>query len=174
MRFVDAVETYALDPTPAHLADLQSTIMEAPGYDPRVVISPAAKPLIDRGDYEDAVELLAGLMPGAFLSPSAHALLFVAHNALGNTDDARREQHFSRMAMTAIRTSGDGTAERPYTVLHVEDEYDVLTALGAQSISQVLERTRDGANDVHALADGSSVHFRLAWVSADDIGGAAR
>lgn len=168
MRFADAVEAYSLDPTPDHLAELHEKIMEAPDYDPLVVIAPAARPLLDAGEFERAAALLQGLMPGAFLSPGAHALLFAAHDALGDAESARRERLFSRLAMTSIRADCDGTQDRPFTVLRVEDEYDVLAALGVRSAGQVQTITENGAFDVHELEDGTEIWFRLAWRTGEE------
>ena len=118
-----------------------------------------ATPLLEQGAYADVVTLVRGLMPGAFLSPSAHTILAAAYDGLGDRDRARREQLVAEEALAGLLRSGDGTAERPWRVRRVSDEYDVLRAQGRRSIEQRLV-TRDGTPlDHHRCADGSEAWF---------------
>lgn len=71
-------------------------------------------------------------MPGAFLSPLAHGILRRAYAELGHSADAARERDLGRAALVTILTSGDGSRTRPWMVLRITDEYDVLAALREQ------------------------------------------
>ncbi|GAB3198541.1 hypothetical protein GCM10027062_12950 [Nocardioides hungaricus] len=141
------------------LARLREAVRSARNYAPDLDVERDVHPLLARGAHAEVVALVSGLMPGAYLSPSAHTILAAAHEALGAADLARREQRVARMALASILDSGDGTAERPWRVLRVSDEYDVLRSQGRRSVEQRF-LTRDGIDlDRHRCADGSEAWF---------------
>ncbi|MCW4601656.1 DUF4919 domain-containing protein [Janibacter hoylei] len=100
-------------------------------------------------------------MPGAALNPLAHRLLAAAHEALGDDDAARREATLHTLSVSSVLATGDGTQERPWSVLRVADEYDVMRAKGVTPVVQAT-RTVDGrVVDVHEVVDGPDVWFVL-------------
>jgi hypothetical protein len=58
-----------------------------------------------------------------------------------------------------ILGTGDGTADHPYLVVRVSDEYDILRHLKKRSTSQGLRRKDDKSCDVMTCADGSQIWF---------------
>ncbi|WP_193609018.1 DUF4919 domain-containing protein [Nocardioides lijunqiniae] len=153
------VATYLAEPTPATLAALRSAVRSAPGFTPDLAADALARPLLDRGAYGEAVTALSALMPGAMLSPSAHTVLAEALTGAGRTDAARREESLARAALSSILSTGDGTAARPWSVLRVSDEYDVLSALGKRSRRQSVDRVGSRHLDRHECEDGSELVF---------------
>ncbi|HEY1133608.1 MAG TPA: DUF4919 domain-containing protein, partial [Nocardioides sp.] len=89
-------------------------------------------------------------------SPAAHRLLAQAHAALGDTTRSLREARTARLALDSVLGTGDGTVDRPWTVLHLADEYDVLRDLGRRSTGQRLVRREDRWFDVHDTATGEA------------------
>lgn len=141
------------------LTRLQERVRSARNYTPNLDVERDVQPLLARGAHAEIVALVSGLMPGAYFSPSAHTILAAAHEALGEDELARREQRIARTALAAILDSGDGTAERPWRVLRVSDEYDVLRSQGRRSADQRFV-TRDGTDlDHHRCEDGSEAWF---------------
>lgn len=72
---------------------------------------------------------------------------------------AARERRTSRLALDSILSSGDGSAERPWSVLRISDEYDVLAAQDRRSTDQELVVDGDRRLDHHRCADGSEAWF---------------
>lgn len=159
MRVENAMETYLLDPTTDHLSQVQRAIREQDDYDPLVVVPGAGRDADPRGVLEE----IRTLMPGALLSPRAHALMAQALDQIGDPAAARRERRIAELGMAAVLDSGTGSEERPYRVLRVQDEYDLLEARGRRPVAQ-REVEREGAVlDVHTFEDGPELWFELLW-----------
>ena len=167
MSFDQSMETYALDPTPEHLEVLQRDIMALPDYDPLVQIAAVTTPLQQAGDHQGVVDALTSRMPGLFLAPGAHARLFRAYTELGDQAAADRERKFALLSMDAIRSSGTGEEEHPFRVLRVEDQYEVLAALGQHPSSQRTLSDERGDFDVHTVGEDREVWFELLWRERD-------
>lgn len=168
MSFPDIMEAYALDPTAENLIELHRAIMAAPSYDPMVMIAGSVAPLAKAGEHQAIVDELWRKMPGACLSPTAHMHLSLAYANLGDKQAAQRERKFAMLAMNSIRDGGDGSQERPFPVLRIEDEYTVIDAVKQQSTGQRQISDDSGHFDVHTLEDGSEMWFRLLWRGSPD------
>ena len=155
----DLAADYARSRDPESLGRLQDAVRQAPGYTPDLEIERVAVPLLERGAYAEVLTLVEGSMPGAFFSPTAHGLLAAAHDGLGDVDRARRETGIARLALGSILDSGDGSAERPWRVLRVSDEYDVLRSQGRVSTLQRFVTRGDRDLDHHRCTDGSEAWF---------------
>src|SRR5699024_7793010 len=70
------------------------------------------------------------------------------------------------LAFDSIRAGRDGSEQSPFEVLRVADEYDVLSSSGLRSTGQELRPTDYGEADVHTLAGGGELWFRLLWRDA--------
>ncbi|HLQ80530.1 MAG TPA: hypothetical protein VK122_05505 [Brachybacterium sp.] len=171
MDFPDIMEAYLLDPTPAHRNALRAAVIASPGYDPMVSLAQVlAGPTRASGTPEEAaragVDAIWAQMPGLFLSPQAHARLARGYRTLGQDTDADREEKLAVLAFDSIRAGRDGSEQSPFEVLRVADEYDVLSSSGLRSTGQELRPTDYGEADVHTLAGGGELWFRLLWRDA--------
>ncbi|MFD4007467.1 hypothetical protein [Brachybacterium sp. GU-2] len=171
MTLWDLMETYLLEPIPAHLDALRTAVTASPTYAP--MISLHALTAAAEGPSGTAEEVAARLerditshMPGLLLSPRAHSLLGRSHRTLGREADAVREEKIAALSFAGIRGEGDGGEAAPFEVLRVEDEYDVFSCSRLRPTGQVLRETDHGAFDVHTLEDGTEVWFRLLWRDA--------
>lgn len=144
----DLVGRYLADRSPAALAEVRRAVRGSGSFDPGLVVSEA-----------DGLEDLERLMPGALLSPSAHAALAAALARAGRTDEAARERLLAEVALAGILATGDGSRARPWSVLRVSDEYDVLRSLRRRSIEQSVERDGRRHLDRHVCDDGSEAWF---------------
>lgn len=161
MTFADTAATYLADPTPAHFAALRDDVRAAGNFDPLVEFSRRARVLLAAGDAAEAAAGLLALMPGVFLSPSAHVLLAEAHEQRGDDAGVVRERAFAGAALAGILGTGDGSEGRPWSVLLIADEYDVLSSRGKVSRRQELIVTDDRRLDKHECTDGTEVWFAL-------------
>lgn len=106
------------------------------------------------------IRALHELMPGAFFSPITHQMLATAYEAIGRSRKANREHALARVAISSILNTGDGTAERPWSVLRISDEYDVLRVKGQTSQSQSLVEQNGRVCDRHECMDGNNAVLR--------------
>lgn len=157
----DLATAYAESRDPDDLHRLHLAVRSAPSYDPDIDPVRLTAPLLARGNDAEVVSAVRALMPGAFLSPSAHTALARAYSGLGDTTRAQRETRIARLAMEAITASGDGSLERPWTVLRVSDEYDVLREQGRTSRTQRLVTHQGRRLDHHECTDGSEAWFDI-------------
>jgi hypothetical protein len=157
--FVDALAAHLRMPGPATLETLRTAVLATPSYSPDLDPRGIVEPLLARGDDDAVVATLLRLMPGAFFSPSAHLALAEAFERLGDGSRAAREERLARAAVAGVLGSGDGSAERPWTVLRVSDEYDVLQAQQRTSLVQTLVRRDGRVLDRHQCSDGAEAWF---------------
>ncbi len=145
----------------AHLQRLRRAVVEAPTFDPDLDVITELGPLMQQGEHRRVVLALSAKMPGAALNPSAHAMLSEALRGTGDDRAATREDLMARLSVASILATGDGTRERPWSVLRVADEYDVLRARGVTPVSQRAEV--DGARmlDRHETEDGGELWFAV-------------
>ena len=163
MGFVDVMKSFVLNPGEETLAPLQAEIMAAAHYDPLVRLESVVSPLVDSGDHQGVVDAVWRMLPGVFLSPTAHAMLAHSYDRLGDEKAAQRETKFARLALDTLTSSGDGTQDAPYQVLRVSDEYDVLRYAQRTSVAQRMVVNDGQGYDVHQCSDGSEVWFTLLW-----------
>jgi hypothetical protein len=155
----DLALVWARTRSAADLAALRDVVRRSPGFDPGLDVVDVVATALARGDHADAASLVQGLMPGAFFSPSAHAALAAAHAGLGDDARARAERRLQALALESIRSTGDGTRERPWSVLRVSDEYDALRAARRTSQQQTLVTVDGRSLDRHVCDDGSEAWF---------------
>ncbi|GAB3117572.1 hypothetical protein GCM10027055_29470 [Janibacter alkaliphilus] len=163
----EAVERYTADPTPGQLASLRAVVASQPTFDPGLELRLDVQDRLDAGEAAAVVAEVRAQMPGAFLSPSAHAALAAAHERLGHERISQREARLARLAVTSVLAAGVGTREAPWPVLRVADEYDVLAAQGLTSLRQQLVREGGRLLDGHDVGDERRVWFVLTRGSVD-------
>ncbi|WP_203338075.1 DUF4919 domain-containing protein [Nocardioides limicola] len=155
----DLVRDYQAAPDPSSLSRLRSAVRASPNFQRDLVPAKVVAPLLEAGAYPELIETLQRLMPGAFFSPAVHAALAEAHRRTGDDNAAQREAGLAQAALQSILSSGDGSAESPWSVLRLSDEYDVLQALGRQPTGQRLIDVGGRRVDRHDCTDGTSYHF---------------
>lgn len=161
MNTVDLLEDWMAAPTVEGAARLRAAIRLEPEYNPYRDISAHCDREYRAGRVAALREMLLSLMPSQALSPSAHGMLARCHEALGDDAAAAAERRLMVLSAQAILRSGDGSADRPWTVLRTSDEYDVLEVLGMQYESQASRRTPTSTIDTFTDHAGEAVHFEL-------------
>jgi hypothetical protein len=155
--YADLVDRHLADPGPGTLGPLRSAVRASPTFDPDLDPGQVAR-LLDAAP-DTAARALAAMMPGALLSPVVHTALAQALDRLGRAPEASRQRRLARAALRGIVASGDGTRARPWTVLRVSDEYDVLRSLGRRPASQELVGQAGRELDRIECVDGSEAWF---------------
>lgn len=160
MDFQSVADAWVDNPGPGTLAPLMDEIQAQPNY----YVSPdfsGAVAALRSGDTAEALDELLALMPGAFLSPLAHSLLADVYDARYRDAEAVRERALARASLVTILSSGDGTLERPWIVLRISDEYDVLAQLGERCALQTPAEESHRVVDRIATVEGNTYYFEL-------------
>lgn len=169
--YADLIDAHLGDPHPDTLERLRDAIRSAPGFDTDLPVRDHASALLRAGRAPEAVVALEASMPGSLFSPAAHALLATAFTRTGRPDLAARQAGLARAALDSILTTGDGTAHRPWSVLRISDEYDVVDSLGTRPVSQGLLQVGRLALDRIECQDGRTLHFDVTRVAGVGLRG---
>ncbi len=116
---------------------------------------------LSTGEPQAAIDLFWRSFPNLLLSPLAHFILSQAYLDLKREDEAEGEKAMGRLIMKSILATGKGTKKRPYAVMRVDDERDVLSALKKQATAQFLMRGYSRIMDFQRCSDGSEVYFDI-------------
>jgi hypothetical protein len=113
------------------------------------------------GEPQTAIDLFWRSFPNLLLSPLAHMMLRQAYLDLKREDEAQGEKAMGRLILKSILATGKGTKKRPYAVMRIEDEKDVLSALKKQAGAQFLMTDKSRVFDLLRCSDGSEVYFDI-------------
>lgn len=161
MSLSDTVLHYLQAQTEENFLALRQQIASTPGFSPNFSYEEATLALVAQQRYPEALAALKATLPGGFLSPGLHNMLSFIHVKLGDEEEARNESYLALAVLNGILASGDGSETRPYLVLQISDEYDVLKALGKDSAAQNLRQRQGRVLDQLRCQDGSVLWFDL-------------
>ena len=113
------------------------------------------------GHPQAAIDLFWRSFPNLLLSPLAHLMLSQAYLDLKKENEAEGEKAMGRLILKSILATGKGTKKKPYAVMRVEDERDVLSVLKKQAGAQFLVRDKSRVFDLLQCSDDSEVYFDI-------------
>jgi hypothetical protein len=113
------------------------------------------------GEPQAAIDQFWRSFPNLLLSPLAHMMLSQAYLDLRREDEAEGEKAIGRLILKSILATGKGTKKKPYAVMRIEDEKDVLSVLKKQAGAQFLIRGDFRVMDLQRCSDGSEVYFDI-------------
>ena len=113
------------------------------------------------GEPQAVIDLFWRSFPNLLLSPLAHLMQSQAYLDLKREDEAEGEKAMGRLILKSILATGKGTKKKPYAVMRVEDERDVLSALKKEAGLQLLIRGDSRVMDLQRCLDGSEVYFDI-------------
>lgn len=154
------VRDYLRHQDPDRLSRLRAAVRRARTFDPDLDLAGELGDAMRRGEHVRVAETIAERMPGAALSPAAHVMLGAALRAMGDEASARREERMARLSVVSVLATGDGSRERPWSVLRVADEYDVMRARGLHPRGVSTTTTPGATLDKHDT-DGGEVWFAV-------------
>ncbi len=161
--FKDRLNNYLADPSSEHFRLLQEALVHSPEYAPYSSEPREVYPLLEQGQFQTAKEQLIALTPNWFLNASIHKLLSFVFHKLGDEQSARFEFQLATILLEGILSTGDGSEDRPYRVLHTADEYDILEHLAKQAKSQSLIEKASRHFDRQDCTDGTQLWFDITW-----------
>lgn len=157
--FAAEIQQFLVEPSAERFLSLRDAVSESPGYLPYSSDLTKGHELLTEGRFEEAKSYLLSLAPGWILNPGMHRLLSVACYQLGQVQIAMLEHEMAMAMLNGILSTGDGSEARPYLVLHVADEYDVLNHLEKRSQGQALVQKGERYCDLRTCDDGSEIWF---------------
>ena len=113
------------------------------------------------GEPQATIDLFWRSFPNLLLSPLAHFIQSQAYLDLKKENEAEGEKTMGRLILKSILATGKGTKKRPYAVMRVEDERDVLSALKRQAGAQFLMTDKNRVLDLLQCSDGSDFYFDI-------------
>jgi len=154
------LERYLQEQSLESFLRLRDAVIASPDYAPYTSnYRSTVGSLLEREKYQEAIDYLMSVMDNWFLNPGIHRLVSFAHYKLGRDEEAGFEYWMYKVMVEGIASTGDGSAESPYLVLHTTDEYDVLEHLGKETRKQALVKGSDKQYDRHDCTDGSQIWF---------------
>lgn len=81
---------------------------------------------------EEMRALMPAMLPNLLLSPSFHLFAGIVARELEDDRTADLEAAVARRCLEALLATGDGSEARPFHIMRVEDEYDVMAARGME------------------------------------------
>lgn len=117
--------------------------------------------LLDAGKFEEASRKLTDSMPNLLLSPWAHFIMSFIADKLNDEKGAHAESLIAAACCKGILATGDGTKDKPYIVVRVSDEYDVLQYVGKGLELQSLIHDGNRHFDLVKCRDGSELWFDI-------------
>ncbi len=120
--------------------------------------------LIKEKKFKEAREKLEKAMPNLLLSPRAHGMAAMAAEGLDDAAKAKAERDAAAKCVEGMLATGDGSADKPYLVTRVTDEYDLLRHLKKVRDAQGLRHKDGKAFDVMSCTDGTEVWFDITVV----------
>jgi hypothetical protein len=119
---------------------------------------------LSAGEPQAVIDLFWRSFPNLLLSPLAHMMLSQAYLDLKRKDEAEGEKAIGRLMLKSILSTGKGTKKRPYAVMRVEDERDVLSAIKKQAGAQFLMMGGSRMLDLIKCSDGGEVYFDITMI----------
>ena len=119
---------------------------------------------LDRSAFAEARRLADSALALNYLDIFAHIGADMAARKSGDERAHQFHEAMVRGLLGAIFSSGEGTAQSPWVVLSVDEEYAVLQTQGLRRSEQALSRCANGRDcDVLTVEDGRGGESRRLW-----------
>lgn len=138
--------------------EIRKEITSLPGYDPYSDDIDTLNALLDAEKFQEALEYNN---ENTMLSARCHLMKSFALKQLGNENDAQSENIIAHQIMEGMAASGDGTLEKPYVIIRISDERDLMMYLGEEFTSQSLSNQNGMMLDILTTASGKQIYFNI-------------
>jgi hypothetical protein len=154
-----AFAAFVKEPTKENFLRAFQQTTTAENYEPYSTELDDVKELAEGHKFVEAQARLKKAMPGLLLSPQAHFLASRVARGLGDATTAEKETSLGKKCLEGILGTGNGSAEKPYLVTRVSDEYDVLRQLKKFSAQQAVLHKNGKVLDLIQCNDGIELWF---------------
>lgn len=140
---------------------LRNIIINSEKYKPYNHLPQQMESLFEKEEFVEATQIFFSNWPTLTLSPRVHFVLSQISELNNNKEKVEFYRVAALVVLDLIIKSGDGTKKRPYSVLHVSDEYDVLWALKKERSEQKLIMDNGYVYDCFTTSDGEEIYFDI-------------
>lgn len=119
--------------------------------------------LVEAQAWDAARKRALEISSAYLLSPGYHMTLSYICSQLEDELGANVEQHIQMACISGMLACGDGSEERPWPVTRISDEYDILRALGKESVAAEQFEAGERVLDCHTLGEGEEVWFDVTF-----------
>lgn len=174
-EFYQALLAWMKNPKLEGFLALRQQIVRSPDYQPYKEPRPLdeLRQAVGERRHKDILTIFEQEGISLLLSPEAHMAVTIAHKHLGNSELELQSRWLSKLCGEAIEQSGDGSLDRPYLVLHINDEYDFLRRHELVPAQQSLVHHGGRSLDVMTLNTGRKIAFDVTDMQNAMFGGSA-
>jgi hypothetical protein len=161
MMIGELLETFLQNPGRGSFLALRSAWLALPDIDPYTRELDEVPEMIMGERYGDALKLIRKhISPQYLLNPRTHMHLAMCLENTGDESGAKFERYFAFSLLDGIKSTGDGSEDRPFLVTRTSDEYDYLMAEGIRPAGQALIKADDGRKlDQMTMENGRVLYF---------------
>lgn len=157
----EKLAAFVTSPSPDTYHAIRDEVIASDHYDPYSSELDQLDGPLAAQEYSQVRESISAAMPNLLLSPRAHWILSFVAMKTNDLDDAAFERALALLCTEGILGTGDGGRGKPYVVVRVSDEYDVMRHLGKKKVEQSLVLDGDRHLDVVRCEDGSELWFEI-------------
>jgi hypothetical protein len=157
-RYDALLERVKKDDTAVDLAELREAFAGTPAYRARMMaFYQALWTPLNRGDFPGALQVAEKVLEGNYVEINAHMVASVAQQQLGNVARAQHHRNIASGLLKVVMSVGDGaSADTPWHVIDISEEYAVMRALNLSIQSQALAMKDGHSLDVLQVVDMKS------------------
>jgi hypothetical protein len=159
--FAEAIAQLAVEPSAESYLTVFGLVVTHPTYQPYSNDLQDLIGLFEAEKYGEVQRKLAGMMPNWVLTPAVHKIACLTAKRRGDERAAMVEARLAMACIQGLMATGDGTKDKPYVVVRVRDEYELLEHLEKRPTKQMLLRDGERQLDCFELDDGSKLYFDI-------------
>jgi hypothetical protein len=118
IQIADSMRALLQTPSLAHYQNVFDLLCASEHYQPESEDIDDMAALLDQNKCDRVIEYYNNANPNYVLDPRAALIVSSAHRKIGNTHMAEVYASNAKSVCDAIRTTGDGSAQRPFVVTH--------------------------------------------------------
>ncbi len=122
---------------------------------------------LDEKRFEDAISAADRLLDLNYTAILPHIISAICWNELGNSEKERFHGEIVKGLVRSITDSGDGSEARPYRIIRIQEEYDLLNVMGLELESQALITSGSSMLDQMTVIDSTTKDKKQIYFNVD-------
>ncbi len=164
-KMMDALKALVLRPKADSLQAVRRSLAADSRYNPYSDDLDRLADLVESGCFRPALNVYARSLPNLVLSVRAHYLASEAATAVGQKEFAAHEIRMGVACLDGITAAGDGSESKPFPIVRLTDEIDVLKMkFNTRIDDQELVFRGDKPRDKILATDGNTYWFDVSMV----------
>ena len=157
--YEDLLQAAKLNPDFTDFKELRLAYTKSPEYTPhsdipQIELRKSAYNALNQEDLQMAINLANRMLELNYLDIDAHLIAATSCGKIGDETRSTYHWRFTKGLLGSILQSGDGqSCQTAFTVINAAEEYNVLSFLGAELISQSLIEFEGHFFDLHQIHD---------------------